>query len=272
MTKLSIVTVCYNDLNGLKKTVNSVGFERKLCGDDVEYIIVDGFSTDGTKAYLDEVANSVSLIISEPDKGLYDAMNKGAKVANGKFILYMNAGDYFESGALVKVLENLKENKFYFFRSKIISEDSMLTWYFPNDSISSINIDSWLKRNGPNLQSCCFPYDFYKKNLFDANFKVSADMAYIGEALVQCSYQFVDLVCGNFFLGGVSNTYNKFSVVLIHAKEAVDVNRRYYSQGRSVLLESFFTYSRFITKYLVIKILGVRVLRSITRFKNRIFS
>ena len=88
--KLSIITVTYNALSLLKGTASSV--ERQKCA-GVEYLVIDGNSSDGTRAFL-EGSNTVDRYISEPDKGLYDAMNKAIDFAEGQMIWFVNAGDH----------------------------------------------------------------------------------------------------------------------------------------------------------------------------------
>lgn len=105
--QLSIVTITYNNLAGLRKTAESVQAQTVS---DLEWIIIDGASTDGTKAYLDTIkdnsviepantANNLQItncklqIISEPDRGIYNAMNKGIRLAQGEYIQILNAGD-----------------------------------------------------------------------------------------------------------------------------------------------------------------------------------
>jgi glycosyltransferase involved in cell wall biosynthesis len=91
--KVSIITVVFNGKEFLEKTFESVFAQRFS---SVEYIVVDGNSTDGTLDLIKNNQNRISQWISEPDKGLYDAMNKALKMATGEFVLFMNAGDLFQ--------------------------------------------------------------------------------------------------------------------------------------------------------------------------------
>lgn len=99
MKKLSVVTICYNDLEGLQKTVDSV-----LCQDRslFEYVIIDGASGDGTQQFLVDSAHCFDVVVSESDKGIYDALNKGWQKSSGAFILFMNAGDVFASTDVIE--------------------------------------------------------------------------------------------------------------------------------------------------------------------------
>ena len=87
---LSIITITYNAEQFLERTIQSILAQTDQ---DFEYIIVDGKSKDGTLQIASTYKNRVNQLISEPDKGLYDAMNKGLKLAKGDFIWFMNAGD-----------------------------------------------------------------------------------------------------------------------------------------------------------------------------------
>lgn len=92
MPRLTIVTIVKNHQSGLQKTIESV---RMQLFRDFEYIAVDGASTDGTPGVIKENSDIFSKVISEPDKGIYDAMNKGLAEASGDYIIFMNAGDVF---------------------------------------------------------------------------------------------------------------------------------------------------------------------------------
>lgn len=93
--KLSVITVVYNDLDGIKSTVQSLSI--LLEREDVEYIVVDGLSSDGTKEFL-LGCNKIDFFLSEKDRGIYDAMNKGISMSSGDFVLFINSGDKLVEG------------------------------------------------------------------------------------------------------------------------------------------------------------------------------
>jgi glycosyltransferase involved in cell wall biosynthesis len=87
---LSVITVVFNNVDHIERTLLSVinqTYER------IEYIVIDGGSTDGTLAIIQKYVTKISRLISEPDKGIYDAMNKGLALATGDYVLFMNSGD-----------------------------------------------------------------------------------------------------------------------------------------------------------------------------------
>ena len=98
--KISIVTINYNNPSGLKKTIESVVNQTWK---NFEYIIIDGGSTNGDVDIIKSFENQIDYWVSEPDKGIYNAMNKGIKKATGDFIIFMNSGDNFNDN---NVLEN----------------------------------------------------------------------------------------------------------------------------------------------------------------------
>lgn len=97
--KLSIITINYNNKDGLQKTINSVITQTYK---DFEWIIIDGGSTDGSKELIEKYADYITYWVSEPDKGIYNAMNKGIRVANGEYLLFLNSGDYLVSKCTLK--------------------------------------------------------------------------------------------------------------------------------------------------------------------------
>jgi len=97
--KISIITVCYNSVATIRDTVQSVLSQTHT---DVEYIIIDGDSTDGTMAVVDEYRDRITMVVSESDKGIYDAMNKGIKLATGDVIGMLNSDDFYQNNDVIR--------------------------------------------------------------------------------------------------------------------------------------------------------------------------
>ena len=102
MKKLSIVTVTYNCVHRIRETLESVLANKKAVA---EYIIIDGGSTDGTLKLIEDYRGGIEFFTSEPDFGIYDAMNKGINVATGDWLLFLNAGDIFDSNMNLSSIE-----------------------------------------------------------------------------------------------------------------------------------------------------------------------
>ena len=101
MKKLSVISVTYNCAQLIRETISSV---LKQSSDFVEYIVIDGGSVDGTIDIIDEYKDDIAYFISEPDQGIYSAMNKGIREASAEWILFLNAGDIFHDNFQVSNL------------------------------------------------------------------------------------------------------------------------------------------------------------------------
>lgn len=109
MPKLSIITITYQAEAYIERTLKSV-FEQG-CADKIDYIVVDGASKDRTLKIIEANKTQINQVISEKDKGIYDAMNKGMQLAKGDYILFLNAGDTFASSSTLKnMLQELDQN------------------------------------------------------------------------------------------------------------------------------------------------------------------
>lgn len=100
---LSVITIVYNDVNNIEDTILSVSNLKYF--DQIEYIVIDGYSTDGTADIIKKYDDKITYWISEKDHGIYDAMNKGIKNAHGMWINFMNSGDKFYEMDIIKKLQ-----------------------------------------------------------------------------------------------------------------------------------------------------------------------
>lgn len=98
--KISVITVCYNSVDTIEQTIQSVVSQNYS---ELEYIIIDGGSEDGTLAVIEKYREYISLLISEPDHGIYDAMNKGLEKCTGDIVAFLNSDDWYEKDTLKKV-------------------------------------------------------------------------------------------------------------------------------------------------------------------------
>lgn len=103
MKKVSIITVSYNSVATIRDTIESVLSQRYP---NIEYIVVDGGSTDGTMSVVEEYREKIDVILSEPDEGIYDAMNKGITLATGEYVGFLNSDDMFsDSGVITDIVD-----------------------------------------------------------------------------------------------------------------------------------------------------------------------
>lgn len=118
---LSIITVCFNDLEGLRRTVESVLSQVGSC--DFEHLIVDGNSIDGTREYLEQAKGQgrITDFVSEPDRGIYDAMNKGLRLVKGEWIHFLNAGDTYAAVDSISIAAS-------FLRADVVNYFDLYKW------------------------------------------------------------------------------------------------------------------------------------------------
>ncbi len=165
--KISVVTVCYNSVDTIEETMLSV---LNQTHPDVEYIIIDGGSTDGTVDIIKKYAEHLAYWRSEPDEGIYDAMNKGIAVATGDYINFMNSGDRFASNSILSTFEN------------IVSENADIVY---GDVILSYRGKEFIKKPLPLCriissipfchQSTFVKTEELKKNPFNTSYRITAD-------------------------------------------------------------------------------------------------
>ena len=166
--KLSIITVNLNNKDGLEKTFNSIISQTFK---DYEWIVIDGGSTDGSKELIEENANYFSFWVSEPDKGVYHAMNKGLSHVNGEYVNFMNSGDvFYDNNTLVNVFnESLEGDMVY--GDWLTCKDGK-TYYFqaPNKVTLDFFYDNNICHQAMFIKSLIL-----KKEGYDESFKIVAD-------------------------------------------------------------------------------------------------
>ncbi|WPQ64528.1 glycosyltransferase family 2 protein [Chitinophaga sancti] len=203
---VSIITVVYNGIISLEKTILSVlgqSFQN------IEYIIIDGGSTDGSVDIIKKYADRLAYWVSEPDKGIYYAMNKGIDQASGEWINFMNVGDWFYSADSVNDIfggENLNGYDLVYGNTEKRRGDKSEI-YIPGDA------SNFYKRLMIH-QSTFSRTSLNRKYKFDTTFKVSADFDFMFKVfLYKHKTLHVDVVVSSFDLVGFShdNRYRGFS-------------------------------------------------------------
>lgn len=170
--RLSIITINFNNILGLEKTINSVLSQTYK---DYEYIVIDGGSTDGSKELIESYSDKIDYWVSEPDKGIYNAMNKGILKAKGEYLHFLNSGDIYANG---NVLQQVFEKKTYKDSLLIGIEIIDLKDYvfrkniFPDNEVTLYNLYSDSLRH----QSTFLKKDLFEKyGLYDENYKIVSD-------------------------------------------------------------------------------------------------
>ncbi len=201
MIKLSIITINFNNLDGLQITIESVVNQT---WQEFEYIVIDGGSTDGSAEYIKTQNENIDYWVSETDKGIYNAMNKGIAKATGEYLLFLNSGDHLYSHVV------LEENNKYIENYDLI--------YFNLQMVGGgfseiINYPEQLRFYDLYFGSLPHPATFIRKEMFktigmyDENLKIVSDWKFFILALFRdnCTYQKVNYTFSTFYLDGISS-------------------------------------------------------------------
>ncbi|WP_449442476.1 glycosyltransferase [Ureibacillus acetophenoni] len=213
--KISIITACYNAEKTIEQTIQSVIYQTY---DNIEYIIVDGASNDGTMEIVNKYNDQIDIIISEPDEGIYDAFNKGAKKASGEYIYYLNADDFlYNHEVIANVTQHLvssnKDIKLLYGGVKVLKEKTGF-FYFDNEKR---NLDSLINRNMIPHQSIFMKRDILLEfNLFNVNYKIAADYDLICKIFLRYEHliEYVDLIIAVFRVGGISSDLKNMKLMI----------------------------------------------------------
>ena len=213
--KLSIITINLNNVEGLRKTIESVVSQTFT---DFEYLVIDGGSTDGSVDIIKQYQDKIKYWISEPDKGVYNAMNKGILQAKGEYCLFLNSGDYLYASDVLKKLFSLQ----------------------PEEDIVFGNVDN-IRFTYPEKLKFSFmfgwtimhPASFIKRDLFntiglynDAN-KIASDWCFFMLALYKydCSYKHAPVTISVFDEDGISSQPQSRELMM---RERLDFYKKYF--------------------------------------------
>ncbi len=203
---LSVVTVAFRNYEGVVKTWRSL---RNLARDPsltFEWIVVDGGSNDGTADFLEKLNGEFNLrYISEKDKGIYDAMNKGIDMARGRYAIFLNSGDVFHEDVALfaRQLARQKEDAMYI-------GDALLDFGDDHKVLRSAKPGWYIYHSLPaSHQAIFFPTVGLKKQPYDLQYKVSSDYA-LAASLYKSGYPFrrIKGTVSEFSMGGVSTSNN----------------------------------------------------------------
>jgi Glycosyltransferases involved in cell wall biogenesis len=202
MKKLSIITVNYNNCKGLRKTIESVVNQSF---NNYEYIIIDGGSTDGSVEVIKEFENRIDYWISESDKGIYNALNKGILKSSGEYCNFMNSGDcFYNNDVLQEILPYCNED---IILGKRKEKDFTHSYGHSSETITMLD----LFRQSINHQSTFIKRELFKDNLYDESLKIVSDWKFLIEVLIfkNCSFKNIDTVVTMYDTTGISSTAKK---------------------------------------------------------------
>jgi glycosyltransferase involved in cell wall biosynthesis len=203
--KLTIITINLNNRDGLRRTLESV--VGQTC-QDFEYVVIDGGSTDGSREVIMEHQERLAYWCSEPDRGIYNAMNKGVAHATGDYCLFLNSGDYLYNKDVVKEVLPELDGRFDIVYGRIKIEDSYGNVAFPKKEYKHDANAILLIKISISHQSIFFKREIIGNNPYDENYQVIADKKLLYECYFNqnCTFHHIPTVISVFKLGGVSGT------------------------------------------------------------------
>lgn len=194
--RLSIITVNYNNPEGLERTINSV--EAQTCM-DFEYVVVDGASTSGDVDVIKRHQSVISKWVSEPDKGIYNAMNKGVGMASGDYCLFLNSGDTLYCEHTIEEIYAV-EFKDDFIEGRIKYGKRFST------PPAKYTLGNYMWKRNNFHQGCLIKRVLLLKYPYNEEYRIAADMRFNIEVLIvhNCSYHPIDVVISDYEQGGLS--------------------------------------------------------------------
>jgi len=228
---VSVITIAFNEKENIGYTLSSV---KEQSYDDIEYIIVDGGSTDGTLEVIKEYSAVVDVLISEKDAGIYDAMNKGLRRATGDYVVFMNAGDeFYDRHTVEMVLKNGDNADIIFGETKLIDESRKV---IGDRKLKAPKTFTWKSfRFG---MSICHQAIYIKRSIlsdYDLSYRLSSDIDWVIRAAKNAS---TTKNCGQYvakyLVGGVSDQRNWESL-----KERYQILKKHYGFFPNILAHMY---------------------------------
>ena len=195
--KLSIITVNFNDAEGLERTIKSVISQTFK---DYEFIVIDGGSTDGSVDVIKKYADHIDYWVSEPDGGIYPGMNKGLCQAKGDYINFMNGGDSYHS-------DNVVEEVFSSNSDADIITGAHAGSPHPNVGQKGVTMLD-LYKGAIDHQASFIRREVALRHPYDETYRIVSDWKFFIEALIfdNCTFFYIDLIVVDVDMNGISNT------------------------------------------------------------------
>jgi len=214
--KISVITINYNNEKGLQKTIESVVNQSYT---NFEYIIIDGGSTNDDVQIIKKYENKINYWVSESDKGVYHAMNKGIKVATGDYIIFMNSGDvFFDNDVLQNTVPLFDANAYFIYGNNFKEKGtSKRLKTYPSELTFSFFYLSSLNHQATFIKKSAFDILFY----YDENKKIAADweLFIVGICKENLPYQYINQTISVYDFTGVS-TNQKFQSITDQERKA----------------------------------------------------
>lgn len=217
---LTVITVVYNNAQHIERTIKSVINQTYP---HIEYLIIDGKSIDGTLEIIEKYKENIHKVISEPDKGIYDAMNKGLKLAKGDYVLFMNSGDeIYDKETVAQVFKDQAYADIYYGETEMIDENLQGQGQRRHQSPIQLNLNSFKYGMSVSHQAIYIKKSITK--LYDSQYQLSADIDWILYAISKAEKIVnTEMYVAKYLRGGMSKQKHKQSLI-----ERYQIFKKYY--------------------------------------------
>ena len=204
--KLSVITVNLNNAVGLRKTIDSVLSQTYK---NIEYIIIDGGSTDGSAEIICEYGDQINYSVSEPDKGIYNAMNKGILKAQGEYLQFLNSGDWLENDKILSTIFGVPRYADILYgnmNEMLLNGVIKLKVPLIGDKLTMANFNSNI--NATVQHPATFIRNtLFENGLYDEEYKIIGDIKFFIERIIiqNCTVEYLPYVITNFNVEGLSS-------------------------------------------------------------------
>lgn len=207
--KISVITVCFNSVEFIEQTILSVINQTYS---NIEYIIIDGGSTDGTIDVIKKYEHKISKWVSGPDNGIYDAMNKGARMAQGEWIIYRNVGDFFATKTVIEEMfkQTIDEDitilhgdcRYVCDKGEKIFHPEITKPYYDNSCMPVFHPSTFIRA------------EYQRQHPYDISFRSSADFDFILYALISGErFEYRPILVANYSFGDGMSVKNWYTVL-----------------------------------------------------------
>lgn len=202
--KVSVVTINFNDAKGLEKTISSVVSQTY---NDFEYIVIDGGSTDESVNVIEENQQKISYWVSEKDKGIYNAMNKGIVKATGEYILFLNSGDYLVNNRVLENVVNELRDNVDFVSGNLeyyLSDNILFTRVHPNKLTFTYLVSKTISHPSTFIRRVMFE----KFGLYNEDLKIVSDWEFFFKCLGLngTTFKSINTTITHFDMNGISSS------------------------------------------------------------------
>jgi len=271
--KISIITINYNNKAGLQRTIESVAGQTVK---NFEFIVIDGNSNDGSKEVLEKYADEFTYYCSESDLGIYNAMNKGIRIATGQYLLFLNSGDSLYDSLVIETIENqISEDHGIYYGDIIYDEITQQKRVsFPDELTFNFFYEANLSHQASFIKRSLFEDLFY----YNEDFKIASDWEFFIYAICKANitYKHLNILVTTYDATGISSNLENHSIM--NQERAISLSKyfpafikdyTYVPELKYKQAKQFFHIKQYPVAWKILKALMKLILLFLPKLPNR---